>query len=966
MGEIGLNIVCEEVFNAAKRSKEKKIRNDAYEENDMNLTTLEPSAFDIYQAVVVLLPRLQLCNDVFNLVEDLKTKFQKLKVSQTFNLDIEALNWAFDLMNPSGSDLLNNDVKTLWSNKVARLSTFVKRLEVLLSKEQVSDEDQALITSIKSKCRQAEIMKLFISHILQNDVNVGVKKTVCSNIRLLFVAIKDPEFFHGPKTFKRVQMAIANCCKRVGETFMGFNGVQQCIVCLETITEPAILPCDHIGCRQCLVDYIKVASTRICPKNGCKETVPDDFKLRCPDELKHAVKEHTKFRQKLTRFFVEMLQRFVFVDERMPHQDVVDDLLSLVVTKKLPKDETKPRTKQLSPFPGDFIDAQPVIRSFILQLLLKYDVHYIEPHLQKFMSEKAMVATAENHFPELCALIVHCFEDSFATKLIKRTGDCVKGIKAATKYMKTRLEHNFDAGETLVRSLLNTAQDRLAMTTVASSINDFLIDRADEEKISDLMKTASDFAKFHPESDNIRKLVVRLIATSYQISAVVEWKKKGILLDLLPEDLRNTAGNDVPDVFLTVDRNYKPLRDAISHAWLSGNLQEVSNMIIEHANDPKLWTLAFHHLTKVNPVNRRHDEAFDVLLQEHKWLKDLWTKNNAESYMSLVGKTHVHTAIQTLLVHFATILKDTKMSHFFDIFRLMTKTPQNCGHLYLPTMPQDEAMEVKAAIVDATTWFKCPNCQAAYAIGNCGQPVEAGKCPGCGSLVGGQRYAFAGTGHNVTQVQQAVFNDSTKPGHTLDEAIPNSRSTRVRDISGLAVAVVRFLLHSSMLEGCEANPKGVAGVITPQPKDVSQFLVDHLLMNLKQISDCLGKSENDVIILLHHIIERCSKMKFVEGNWNLNTKTTTRLWESKFVKEFLDPALRILDTSLASHQVAVKEDTEEASCVLQDILFEPPGTTNDRSKILSLPQFWFPRTNISIDRLILFFTFCRTNLNEHR
>jgi len=63
-------------------------------------------------------------------------------------------------------------------------------------------------------------------------------------------------------------------------------------------------------------------------------------------------------------------------------QEIVETLLSFIVTKDLPKDkETQQRTKEVSPFRGDYIDTKPVIRSFVLQLLFRYDIQTMESHL---------------------------------------------------------------------------------------------------------------------------------------------------------------------------------------------------------------------------------------------------------------------------------------------------------------------------------------------------------------------------------------------------------------------------------------------------------------------------------------------------------------------------------------------------------------------------------------------------------
>lgn len=54
-----------------------------------------------------------------------------------------------------------------------------------------------------------------------------------------------------------------------------------------------------------------------------------------------------------------------------PERELVHMLMELVVQKRLPGPES-PHTRPFSPFQEDAIDPRPVVRSFLLQLLLKY------------------------------------------------------------------------------------------------------------------------------------------------------------------------------------------------------------------------------------------------------------------------------------------------------------------------------------------------------------------------------------------------------------------------------------------------------------------------------------------------------------------------------------------------------------------------------------------------------------------
>ena len=155
-----------------------------------------------------------------------------------------------------------------------------------------------------------------------------------------------------------------------------------------------------------------------------------------------------------------------------------------------------------------------------------------------------------------------------------------------------------------------------------------------------------------------------------------------------------------------------------------------------------------------------------------------------------------------------------------------------------------------------------------------------------------------------------------------------------------------------MMAGCQVIDEDVRVLIDPrlkQDEDVGEFLANHLLLNLRQISDCLGKSENDVIILLHQIIQSFSLDNKSSGN--LASKTTVKPWEVQFVQQYIQPALTSLDEDIRRLEVTMTEDADDVTNELDDILKEKKSTFQPGMKIESLQQFWFPRDNITIDRI---------------
>ncbi len=330
-----LNILCVAVFKVAKHIKASVLRQEvsaeAEEDEEMpecaqapvSMATISLTPVDIYEAVQAVLPRLHLCVRAVSLVPDVEKKLTEDDLSnEVFSLDIQVLHAALDLMDPIGSQMLSASARHDWGGRVTNLSTLLKQLEGLLLSgvEAVSREDQARMTLARSKCQRLEIMKLLLEHVLQPDVNPLLQETVGSNIRLIFASLKNPDFSKGPQTFYKLRHAIENCCRK-GSFALLMNDVTECVLCMESIKEPVILPCGHIGCSGCLKQKFQVdVADRVCPKNGCRAAIPADFEFQSDVILEVAAFEHTLFKRKLSQFFLEMIQRFVFVKDKMPHQ----------------------------------------------------------------------------------------------------------------------------------------------------------------------------------------------------------------------------------------------------------------------------------------------------------------------------------------------------------------------------------------------------------------------------------------------------------------------------------------------------------------------------------------------------------------------------------------------------------------------------------------------------------------------
>ena len=950
-----LDLVGSEMLAAAKVAAIKRIRNNLDDVDDfevVNLCKAPISPVDIYKTVVDLRPRLQIIVSLFNIIPGLEQRMTSTQ-RDDFTLDISALKTAFEMLAHDLNKLSSDRERIEWGSKITSLSTYLKQLDRLVKRGGMTEESSTLMDSLWKESKRTEIIKLFFDHIMVASIDEHIRSSLCNteNVKSFWFAFKDLDFSSRTKNFDFFLRAIEKCCRKAGDVFMNYKGIQQCLVCLEAINIPVDLPCQHVGCKACLEDYFNRSTNRRCPHSECKEVVPEDFAFLSAINVDKAVKEHSKVRKILSQLFLDVLQRFVFVKESPPHQGIIDALLSFIVTQHFPKEQV-PKTKSLSPFPGDYIDPKPVIRSFVLQLLFRYDISTIEVHLNKFLESKRPFVENQDQLVELCTMIVQCLEDSFVAKNRTFTKGQRHQFKSAIEHMQKK-----DPAASVVMLLWNIALDRLSLNTVANAINNYLSNEVDTNAISNLLEIAVQFVKQHIQGANLKKYLVRQIAVKHQTEAILEWKKQeDFFPDLLPESLRLSKEDDAPDIFLHLDPDYKQVRDGILTAWLCNNFDQLTILVDKFQAKPMIWSLAFHYLTQVKTAKIPDLASFEEFLLRYPWLANIWRSSLDNLIPCLMGHTYKHNSIFSLLVHFRLVLSYKKLSPLLFLFTNLTQNPRNCANLFLPTMPHDETLEVKAALMQFETrdlvWYQCPN-RHIYAIGECGRPDQLGVCPTCRAAIGGLQ-------HNVQPGNQTtILTDQTKTGYILGVAEVGLRSSAVRSLSGLEVAIVRFFLNIAMLEGSRSHLGDLQHLIVDHPDDACEFLANHLCLNLTQISECLGKNTTEAIILLHQVIKNFAEFQSPPLS-ALNSKDSVKQWETEFARTYIEPARLSLDQVAACHALAIKENAEESANALQDILKEedqpsvfPEGqTSNDLANMFGLTQFWRPWENICIERII--------------
>merc|ERR550519_1854859 len=77
------------------------------------------------------------------------------------------------------------------------------------------------------------------------------------------------------------------------------GGESSCVRCGDIPQNPVVLPCTHVGCEECLLEFCGMESTedRRCPGRKCKSPkIPTEFVIKTSLDAEESVKKHVKFR----------------------------------------------------------------------------------------------------------------------------------------------------------------------------------------------------------------------------------------------------------------------------------------------------------------------------------------------------------------------------------------------------------------------------------------------------------------------------------------------------------------------------------------------------------------------------------------------------------------------------------------------------------------------------------------------
>ncbi|ELU09101.1 hypothetical protein CAPTEDRAFT_223578 [Capitella teleta] len=741
-------------------------------------------------------------------------------------------------------------------------------------------------------------LKLFVKHVVlpAND-----KLKMSSKVFVLWKMMKDDFDLKKVDALELIERFLLKCNQKASESLLKKT---YCVglACKKLATNPIVLPCKHILCNKCFEDWRGI-QRHDCPE--CSKKWPADWQPKVTDLKRGPVRDYKSYREKCNTFFMELVSQLCFSQDEPPSDEVIERLMRYV-TKEIKTDETHIMlaSQNFSALPDTSIDCMPVVRSFILQMLLQYNMDLVRRHLEAYVRQSERVLVNPEASQQLQVLITVCLQDHFQKQIAEATSEEAK-LNLVRRFLHRCQEAKGPEHTALARAAL----DELAKW-IATVVNEQRHISQQNELVLEAAAALCQQNSVHGPRSYLLKQIVR----RFSFDLVLRTMRVAQLLWLLPADMLINRDNEgQPDRFLVCGNAYAELRNKIAQFCLDSDPSPLEEAFQQN-NRPDILLLCLHR--SVTQLHRNADagmrppaQAINSLcemINRHGLLPD-YPHLNGLLRNELPGLLHCEqnqavSGLTQLAMHLHAVLAvigDTPPVSFAlripaRSFRI-TECPK--GHVYV--------------IGNVSTIHPSRDCLHQILFHQCGRPTTTSKCKECGAPIGGTNHRpLAGN-------TQARGNDATMPGHILGAA----------------------------QERPDVETPNLSAII-PNVQQVPAFLEAHLQHDVRQLQAALGCGPDDVFLLLHCIVHHMRGSAAQGHDFDLRDKAARGKWEEAFCTAFINPVVKSKDVCLQTANRAMANDQQLSQGPLMKILYE----VDDNEPQMQV--LWKFRGNITVQSLL--------------
>ncbi|XP_061741549.1 E3 ubiquitin-protein ligase rnf213-alpha-like isoform X1 [Nerophis ophidion] len=878
-------------------------------------------------------------------------------------LDVYAALACLEYLEPG---LLESDAdKQAWLRRVKKLKV---PIELVCSEDSVRryrEKSKNIVCSVQNVWNRIFSVSLFVEHF--EVVESEMTPLVRLYMRSLNQILANNSDLKTQQPFEAVIDLLKKCKEEAVQRIFRFDAVPWCLLCQGDPHNPVCLPCNHIFCGSCITKWL-IPCQMYCPH--CNQSVDEGFAVVPSEDLRIRIEQHKLFRNKCNAFFIDLVSCVCFKDNSPPCPAVILHLLSFLIveTSAVPvlSGNQQILTKVLSPF-DDSADKNPVVRSMVLKLLLKYSfdkVHeYLEQHL---LAVERCNILEEKDKTKLYCLYMNCLQDSMYERFVFRSDtDRRVCLRHESDFLKEfLLSHNLSA-EPTVENLQQVARLRMDLD-VAAAIIDTQFQGMGQFKNDDFLEAV---IKLCTCSGNnwYRVYLIRKICCQQGVEFVLKLLNIENMHWLFPEEvLQKSEEATSVDQYLVCGESYKAIRDACVQAIADGQMNNLDDICQDCTTSPQvtvyLLLALYREVTTLyrNPnaslhINQERLQPLLNFIESSKVLADPKVKRFAQALVTnRLGPMALGPGISgdyyvsvSLTVHLAAVLLCTNQKIVAPLQQL-AMAPASMQAAFLPTMPQDKLADAMQAL-PGMRWYYCPNGHPCT-VGECGMPMTTRHCYDCGALIGG-------TNHKPVPNFKRVQNqgDRTHPGHILGNPSRRNNADMMDNghLSPVAFTIIRMLTHMAMLLGVWSSTKAIASIIKPTVTDPGSFLLAHLQKDIEHLVKCLRKGTDDAVSTVHLLLGSLLKPQESQNSTDhrlLSTKVMRSEWEVQMSKIIM-PKLMLLDRHLKQMNILIQNDNSNP---IMRLLCDNPGyflaslPTNSHIQSSAL---WSCREKVSLPHL---------------
>ncbi|XP_077980160.1 E3 ubiquitin-protein ligase rnf213-alpha-like [Glandiceps talaboti] len=578
------------------------------------------------------------------------------------------------------------------------------------------------------------VLKLFVQYVCPPNTKVGEENIKqCYRLKM---ALGEEVDLKSERSMTTIENFLRKCNEAASRQHFKY-GIHECDICKEAITEPVALPCEHVFCLKCLSELFRLSQNKVCPV--CRIDVGSTFKLECTTQSKKAVAEHNAFRQRCNAFFMELVSRYCFAEGAPPEPELVNKLLGYVTRQT---EEKGLQTKRFTPFQEDCIDPNPVVRSFLLQLLLRTSGGQVYEHLQSYFDKAQTFFQSREEIIELCLLCIQCIEDSFHNRITQSESDTQQAI---LEVAVERFRRTLDTGTSgpqkgpSVQQLESIAGARFGLVIAAELIyryygNNEQQNKALQERQPENFRHTRkllDIAWRFCEKSNSKwpkVFLVKQLCRRYGSDCLQTLVKHHHLRWIMPPEGKVQV-EVIPDRFIVSGNAYKELREAMAQALLDGHPKRVSVVLqnmkeCQEVKEAMVLLAVYREVTMAyaNKMAATRQAPIDpqVIQNLIDFVEHSQYINKSAFGRSMIlnkqgGKCNqlevsgndlpINRTVSAMVIHVLIVLQCGKANKVIQPLVTLMENPQQMSKSYFPTMREDMIMEAREAVRDKVRWY---------------------------------------------------------------------------------------------------------------------------------------------------------------------------------------------------------------------------------------------------------------------